>query len=90
MYICDVCKEILNPHDRLRRKREERAKSNLIEGTWPENDIRRAFVAGAKWWEFHKTEFTMWNSDRRLAEEEAEKRYGSQQAASRNLKQKRR
>ncbi len=47
----------------------------VIEGTWPENDIRRAFVAGAKWWEFHKTEFTMWNSDRRLAEKEAEKRY---------------
>jgi len=55
-----------------------------MEGTWPENDIRRAFVAGASWWEYHSTRFTMWQSDRRLAEEEAEKRYGSQVAE--NLK----
>lgn len=33
-----------------------------------------AFVQGAKWWEYYKTEFTMWPSDRRLAEEEALKR----------------
>ncbi len=46
-----------------------------IEGAWPENDIRRAFVAGAKWWEFHMTGFTMWASDRDLAEAEATKRY---------------
>lgn len=50
----------------------------MLEGTWPENDIRRAFVAGASWWEWHSTDFTMWPSDRTLAEEEAEKRYGSQ------------
>lgn len=46
-----------------------------IEGTWPKNDIRRAFVAGAKWWEYHSTGATMWQSDQRLAEAEAEKRY---------------
>ena len=45
------------------------------EGTWPENDLRRAFVAGAKWWEWHTSDFTMWQSDQRLAEAEAEKRY---------------
>ena len=46
-----------------------------LEGTWPEDDIRRAFVAGASWWEYHKTGFTMWQSDRNLAEDEAERRY---------------
>jgi len=47
----------------------------IIEGTWPENDLRRAFVAGAKWWEYHKTGFTMWQSDQSLAEIEADKKY---------------
>ena len=46
-------------------------------GTWPHDDIRRAFVAGAKWWEFEKCKATMWNDDVRKAETEAEKRYGS-------------
>ena len=46
-----------------------------LEGSWPENDIRRGFVAGARWWEFHKTGATMWPSDRDMAEAEAEKRY---------------
>jgi len=41
----------------------------------PEDDLRRAFVAGAKWWEYHSTKFTMWPSDRDLAEKEAERRY---------------
>ena len=30
-----------------------------------------AFVQGAKWWEYHSTKFTMWQSDMLLAEEEA-------------------
>lgn len=30
-----------------------------------------AFVEGAKWWEWHKTGFTMWQSDQQLAAEEA-------------------
>ena len=47
----------------------------IIEGVWAENDLRRAFVAGAKWWEFHKTGFTMWPKDQRLSEQEATKRY---------------
>lgn len=46
-----------------------------IEGYWPEDDLRRAFVMGAKWWEFHSREATMWQSDQRLAEEEADRRY---------------
>ena len=48
-----------------------------IEGEWPANDIRRAFVAGAKWWEYHSTGATMWQSDQRLAEDEATRRYAS-------------
>lgn len=49
--------------------------NRIIEGSWPEDYIRRAFVAGAKWWEYHSTQFTMWQSDRNLAEQEAERRY---------------
>ncbi len=28
--------------------------------------MRRAFVSGAKWWEYESTKFTMWPSDQRL------------------------
>ena len=48
----------------------------IIEGKWPENDLRRAFVAGAAWWQCYVAGFTMWSSERSLAEDEAEKRYG--------------
>ena len=47
----------------------------MLKGKWDKNDIRRVFVAGASWWEFHSTGFTMWQSDLALAEEEATKRY---------------
>jgi len=47
----------------------------MIEGFWPADDLRRAFVAGAKWWEFHSTGATMWRSDCDLAEAAAERRY---------------
>jgi len=33
-----------------------------------------AFVQGASWWEYHQAKATMWQSDRRLAEEEAARR----------------
>lgn len=46
-----------------------------LEGTWGKFDIRRAFVDGAKWWEYHQSGGTMFQSDRNLAEEEAERRY---------------
>ncbi len=54
----------------------------MIEGKWAKDDIRRAFVAGAKWWEFHRTGGTMWQSDRNLAEAEASKRYAPQKAVA--------
>ena len=46
-----------------------------IEGTWAKDDLRRAFVAGAKWWEYRSRKATMWNSDITIAEIEADKRY---------------
>lgn len=48
-----------------------------IHGAWGPNDLRRAFVAGAKWWEFRSTGATMWSSDRADCEAEAERRYGT-------------
>lgn len=47
----------------------------MVQGWWPEDDLRRAFVAGAKWWEFEKTGATMWTSDVRKMEGVAELRY---------------
>ena len=51
--------------------------AKIIEGILPENDLQRAFVAGAKWWEFYVSDGTMWQSDVRLVESEAKKRYVS-------------
>ena len=44
-------------------------------GSWPPDDLRRAFAAGAKWWEWRNTSGTMWPSDRDRVEAEAEQRY---------------
>jgi len=46
-----------------------------LEGTWPADDIRRAFVDGAKWWNYVSTGFTMFSAERNEAENEAERRY---------------
>ncbi len=46
-----------------------------MEGTWKADDLRRAFVAGAKWWNFTTTGFTMFASERNEAEDEAERKY---------------
>lgn len=46
-----------------------------LEGYWPADDLRRAFVMGAKWWEYQSLGATMWQSDQREAEAEAERRY---------------
>lgn len=44
-----------------------------VAGTSPADGsaLLAAFVQGAAWWEYHQTGFTMWQSDRRLAEAEA-------------------
>jgi len=39
------------------------------------NKLIQAFVDGAKWWEFTSCGGTMWQSDQRLAEKEALKKY---------------
>ena len=44
-----------------------------IEGTLPADDLRRAFVMGAKWWHLITTGATMYSSEREVAEEHAEK-----------------
>lgn len=46
-----------------------------LQGTWPADDLRRAFVRGAKWWEWQSRGATMWQADQRVAEAEAERRY---------------
>lgn len=47
----------------------------MEEGTWAADDLRRAFVACAAWWEYQTSRATMWGSDRNEAENEAERRY---------------
>jgi hypothetical protein len=51
----------------LRLKEAEQENKRLRESNG------NAFVAGAQWWEYHQTKATMWNSDRREAEQEAQK-----------------
>ncbi|MBP8291728.1 MAG: hypothetical protein KAX65_03075 [Caldilineaceae bacterium] len=46
-----------------------------IEGTLPADDLRRAFADGAAWWNYSSTGFTMFGSERREAEAEAEARF---------------
>ena len=51
-------------------------------GDWPEHCEQRAFVDGAKWWEYRKTGGTMWAQDVSIAEYVAVERYGEPSAAS--------
>ena len=46
-----------------------------IEGTLPADDLRRAFVMGAKWWCYVTEGATMFPSDRQLAEDKAEEMF---------------
>ena len=55
----------------LVRKGLEEAK-----GSWPDHCLQRAFVAGAKWWEFERTGATMWQDDLSKAEQSAIDKYG--------------
>lgn len=47
----------------------------ILIGAWPADDLRRAFVSGAAWWEYRGHQGTMWQSDVRIVELEAERRY---------------
>ena len=51
-------------------------------GDWPANDPRRAFVAGASWRAWDMEGWTLFGSERDKAEEEAERRYPDQSAAT--------
>jgi len=48
-----------------------------LDGTWPADCQQRAFVEGAKWWQWQSTGFTMFPSERDEAEAEAVRRYGN-------------
>jgi hypothetical protein len=43
---------------------------------WPQDCVQRAFVDGARWWQFHHNGSTMFSSEREEAEEQAVRRYG--------------
>lgn len=45
------------------------------DGWWHKGDLRRAFLDGAKWWEYVSRRGTMWQSDQNRAATEAERRY---------------
>lgn len=45
-------------------------------GWWPLDCLQRAFVAGAKWWQFHKHGSTAFAGERDEMEAEAVRRYG--------------
>lgn len=47
-----------------------------VEGSWPLNCIQRAFVNGAKWWQFHRNGSTAFSSEVGEMEDEAVRRYG--------------
>ena len=52
-----------------------------MDGFWPKDSVQRAFVEGAKWWQFHHAGSTMFGSERDVAEAEAVKRYGELEVA---------
>jgi hypothetical protein len=53
----------------------------MRDGFWPKDSVQRAFVEGAKWWQFHHARSTMFGSERDEAEAEAVKRYGELEVA---------
>ena len=55
---------------------------------WPKDDSWRAFVAGAMWWEWASTGFTMWASDQDKAIAEADRRYTKAGTSTRTGKEK--
>jgi hypothetical protein len=57
------------------RQLAERADHSAGVGEKVSENVRTAFFKGAKWWEFKSTGGTMWQSDQKLAWEEACKKY---------------
>lgn len=53
--------------------------------TWPTDCVQRAFVEGAKWWQFTRNGSTMFGSERDQCEAEAVSRYGAVQASRASL-----
>lgn len=44
-------------------------------GTWPPDYLGRAFVAGARWWQYEQDGFTAWPEEVDRMEAEALRRY---------------
>ena len=62
------CQQYEAEIEQLRRERKP--------GTWPQVCLQRAFVEGAKWWQFHYNGSTEFSSERHEMETEALRRYG--------------
>lgn len=52
------------------------------QGNWPATCRQRAFVEGAKWWQFHSTGCTAFSSERDKMEAEAVRRFGDPMEAA--------
>ena len=64
--MCDRCKK--EDHDCYAESWDHEDRRSEL------NALLCAFVQGAKWWEYHRTGFTMWQSDQGVALKEAERR----------------
>lgn len=53
---------------------------------FPEGSPQQSFIDGAKFWEFHSTGGTMWQSDQHIVGEEAIRRYGEAQEKPQEVK----
>jgi hypothetical protein len=68
-------RECADDLERDLRQLADRADYSAGVGEKVSDDVRTAFFKGAKWWEFKSTGGTMWQSDQKLAWEEACKKY---------------
>jgi hypothetical protein len=58
----------------------DEATSDAADGDATANELRRAFVAGAQWWEYVRTGSAMGSNDLRLVEAEGERRHPAEGA----------
>lgn len=72
----DTLENVASVLDRIEALRSARSIDLATPQAAPTTDgVREAFVAGAAWHEFYETGATIWTSDRRNAEAEAERRF---------------
>lgn len=61
--------------EEIERERDKLQAGLELKGSLPNDDCRRAFIEGAKWWQFHHNGSTMFSSEQDEAEAEANRRY---------------